>query len=228
MEVLKELFAFLTDANRHFSAKAGIFILIILTTILVNNVFGFTYYYNINNKIEKTSAINKLLQDSTTSKDNRAVLVRMRDDILNRQTAVESAVQLVSNTYKRLNYNSHKEQSSAKGKEELVVKIPERNNTWFLISSSGIYAAALITIIPLILFYGFQTPEPVNFFTGAVISGAVLYSLAAFNYYTFGLIPIIRNNWSWNYALNFLLQVAFLFIMGLIIVRSKRYQNLNS
>lgn len=228
MEILKELFSFLTDANRHFSTKAGIFVFIIFGTILVNNIFGFTYYYNLNNKIEKATAINKLLQDSINSKDNRIVLMKMRDDVLNRQTVIESTIQTVSNTYKKLNYNLHENASSTDLKKNPSIDTPDRNNFLFVISSSGIYVLLLILIVPLVIIFGFRTTETLNFFTGAIISSAVLYSLAALNYYVFGLIPLIRNNWGWNYILNAVLQIAFLAVVGFLIVRSKKYQNLNS
>jgi len=223
MEILKDLFAFLTDTNKHFSTRAAIFFALFIGLLLADNLFGFTYYYNISNKIEKAASINKLIGDSSISLNNKMLLISMRNEVLSRETVIETVERKASFMYNKLKANaSNDKENSLPNQQPERRNMPARSGFWFVISSSGIYIIFTLITIPFILVSSVRTSDYFNFLLGSIAALGAFYGMAAFNYYVFGLIPLIGGNWVWNYLINFILQVTILGLIGVLLSRSKR------
>jgi hypothetical protein len=207
-DILKQFIFFLTDTNKHFSTKAGIIVAVILGVLLANNLFGFTYYYNIHNKSEKIKEINELLKDSTITGVEKSTLINIRSEVLYRQTIVEIAAEKIADAYSYLKTKTFHKKQPQQNTEKPGRLMAARNNFWFLMSTSGLYIIVLLIAVPAILLASFQSGQAFNALIGAILIIAIFYSISAFFYYAFGLIPRIAENWAWNYVLNFVLQIT--------------------
>ena len=197
MDIFVKIFEFITSKQTHLSAKATIFLLLIISLWLINNIFGFSYYYNINKKISILKEISILHQDTTFQESTIKSLDSLETSVLERKNMI--------NYFSDLSKNDSLSNSTIKKNTTPNNANPIRNNFWFLISSSTIYLIAIIAM-PFVIFSNDD-----NFLSkiGTTIISIAMLSLAAwFNYWLFGFIekPIL-NNWNWNYFLNFVFQI---------------------
>ncbi len=219
MEILKDILNLFIDAERRFSTKAAIFIAILIGGMLANNIFGFTYYYNISNKLEKISAINLILKDSTITANNKLELTRIREEVLERVTIPEAIADRVSNAYaqlKKTNLNAHEDKAAS---TQSIAIVSPRSSTWFLLSTSGLYIILVIVLLPVGLIAVMQTKEALNGILGLFVVAFVMYGIGAFNYYVLNLLPQFGNSWAWNYALNAVIQISLLALLSLTYIR---------
>lgn len=223
MELLKEIFSFLTDKDKHFSTKAGIALLAMIGVYFINDITGFNYYYNMNNRIEKINSINQILKDSLITGNEKTQLITMRSEILNHKNTINSSLDNIGDAYNALklkissNQKNNVKHSESVGSSHSTIKRPERNDFAFLITSSGIYLFIIFIIFPVGVFTALKSGKLFDTAVGMAALSIMLAIPASISYYMFGLIPIIGNNWGWNYALNCLLQMGLLTILGVSI-----------
>lgn len=80
---------YLTNDSIRFLKKV---LFVILTTIglfVIDNVFGFSYYYNVSSKTEQVKELNKLITDHTLSTYEVQMLKRIRTEVLSRHSFLE-------------------------------------------------------------------------------------------------------------------------------------------
>lgn len=97
MEIFSPVFNYITDNSRKLSHKAITVSIFIITVILVDNLFGVTYYYNLNKKIETIKNLNSLVADSTTTKDEKVKFLKIKVDLINHSSIKEKITEFISN-----------------------------------------------------------------------------------------------------------------------------------
>ena len=178
---------------------------------------GFTYYYNINNKIEKVSALNKLVNDSTASTEDKTKLIEIRKEVLNRKSIPE---EIGDHVYSFVTTSLR----SQKGTQPTAVANNSKNELLFLISTSGLYVASIMFLIPfgLINLASTKLRDRFNFFMGLAGVVLLLCIITLFGNFLLGFIPQIGHGWGWNYGLNALIQFSvFSFFIGAFIKLAK-------
>ena len=128
MDLFVKVFEFITSNKTRLSAKATIFLLLIISLWLINNVFGFSYYYNVNKKISILKEISILHQDTLFQKSTIKSLDTLEAEVLERKNII--------NHFSDLSKKDSLINSTIKKNTTPNNANPIRNKFWFLISSS--------------------------------------------------------------------------------------------
>jgi hypothetical protein len=225
IDFLKELLSFFVDNKRHYSAKVATFFVIICCVYLANDITGFNYYYNLNHRIEGITSINEILKDSTVVGKDKEQLIALRGEILSHKNTIDGFADKIKNSYRSLKYRgvlTHSADNKVIINESVAIKYASRNDFAFLITSSGLYVFLMILIIPIGVYALLKADNLSNTLIGIIAVEVMIGIPVVLSYYIFGLIPLIKNNWTWNYVLNFVLQIIFLSIISIAITTASK------
>lgn len=200
MTFYERIFDFITDSSKRLSARATIIIFTILIVIIIDNITGFSYYYNKQRQLNQLSTVLSLLKDTTLTPETRSKLLIMEKQCLDRKSIVEHSISFISKNAVSISNKS------------INPNIPPRNEFWFIASSSGIYLLITLFVVPVLLVSNKKT----SFFKmlAVLIVFIIVMSMTSiFNYWLFDkIIPYyLFGNWLWNYVLNFIIQIALFF-----------------
>jgi hypothetical protein len=207
MSFFDNILNFITDSEKRLSARATVFIIAICTLLIVDNLIGFSYYYNKQRQLEQLKSITELLADTTLTNDTRAKLVTLQTQTFDRKNIIDYSSSFLKNISSTDNKQS---QNTTKTDAKII-----RNNIWFLITSSGLYILVTIFVVPVLLLTDRKTPF-LKLLASMIIFILVMFFTSWFNYWLFDkLIPDkLFGSWTWNYIVNFVLQIGL--ILGLL------------
>lgn len=206
MSFFENILNFITDSEKRLSARATVFIITIFTLLVVDNLIGFSYYYNKQRQLEQLKSITELLSDTTLNTETRARLITLRNQTFDRKNLIDYSLSFLKNI---ASIDNKQSQSITKNDTKII-----RNNIWFLISSSGLYILVTIFVVPVLLLTDRRTPF-LKLLASMIIFIFIMFFTAWFNYWLFDkLIPDkVFGSWTWNYLINFSLQIGL--IIGL-------------
>lgn len=206
MNFFEHILNFITDRSKRLSTRATVSILTIVCILLVDNIFGFSFYYNKQRQLSQLQSVSLLLKDSTLSNETHSKLVLLEKQALNRKSIIDHSLSFLHNMSWT---SSRQDQNLTDGNVKTL-----RNNFWFLISSSGLYILATIFIVPVILLTDKKTPF-LKLFASMVLFIVVMIFTSWFNYWLFDKVIPNRlfGSWIWNYIVNFAVQIGL--ILGL-------------
>jgi len=207
MSFYDNLLSFVTDRSKRLSARATVIIITLFCVLLLDNIFGVSFYYNKQRQLDQLKSITQLLKDTTLTADTRTKLIALEQQTLDRKTIIDYS----SSFLKNISYTSSKQSLNITNNRAN----PIRNDFWFLISSSGLYILVTIILVPVILFADKKTPI-FRLIATLLIFIIVMSFTAFFNYWFFDkIIPDhLFGSWTWNYIVNFLFQIGL--ILGLL------------
>jgi hypothetical protein len=84
------------------------------------------------------------------------------------------------------------------------------NNLWFFLSTSGIYIACALALVPVVVisYIKKQYTSLLRLISGALVVMFACFLVALASYHILRKVPDLGNNWVWNYLLNFLSQIV--------------------
>lgn len=199
MEIINsigKLIDYFTNQNYKLAEKFVVTFSILLILLLINNLTGFTYYYSVGKKIELIKELDESIYNNKSDSITMNFALDLKKEIIDEKNLSDRFSNFISN----INLSKY-------GK-----KI-QKNKLLFNLSSSGLWYLLIIIIIPLSFLNGLNTPfnEKV---IGAIIMGLLLSFFAWIYYIVFSLIPIINNNWTYNYIINLLLQISSFYLFS--------------
>lgn len=203
MDFIDKILNFITDRNRRLSSKAAIGILALMSVVVLDNVTGFSYYYNKNRQLEQLETIKILLSDSTLTVETRQKLVVLESHVLDRKSIIDYSLSF----FKNISLTSSKQSQDTINNNPKII----RNNIWFLLSTSGIYILTTIFVVPVFLITDRKTPFW-KLFASMLIFTIVMFVTSWFFYWLFDNILPDRlfGSWTWNYIVNFILQIGLI------------------
>lgn len=199
MSWYENIFEFITDRSKRLSARATIIVLTICCLIFIDNIIGFSYYYNRQRQLDQLQSISVLMKDSTLSRMTHENLIKLEQQTFERQNIIE----LSSKFFKNI-FSSSTKREIVENKEKFT-----RNNFWFLISTSGLYIIVTIFVVPVLLITDKKTPF-LKLIATLLIFMVVMFFSSWFNFWLLDkLIPNkLFGSWIWNYILNFIIQIG--------------------
>lgn len=203
MNFFEHILNFITDKSKRISARATIIIIALACILLVDNIFGFSFYYKQQRQLDQLKTVTALLKDTTLTRETRATLLSIEKHTFERKTIID----YFSSFLKNISFKS-----SRQSQNNININAnPIRNNFWFLFSASGIYIIVTILVVPVLLFADKKTPF-LKLIATLLLFVFVMTFTAWFNYWLFDkLIPdYLFGSWTWNYIANFLLQVGLM------------------
>lgn len=213
---LDHITEFLFDENRRLSSKAALVVFVVIAVIFIDNILGFSYYYNIEKKVEQVQKLNSLIKDPTTDSTTKSFAIVLRSEILERENMINHVVLF----FRNMKWSQSKDIQTNKNKTtQAIINTVEKNSFWFHLSAGGLYYLLSLLMIPIMVFTDKNTSLPQRIATG-ILAGAVFFSLGWLFYWLCTFIPQISSvTWFWNYTINFILQ---LFILGLLIISGSK------
>lgn len=204
---------FLFNENKRLSIKAAVVVISIIAIFLIDNILGFSYYYNTEKKIEQIQKLNTIIKDSSSDNTTKLFSIKLRSDLINRENIIyKSRLFLRNITWA----NSEIQQNNilptiANTKNPLT-----QNTFWFNLTSGGLYYLFAIIMIPIMVFTDKDTSLIQRFSTGILVS-ALFWGLGWLLYWACNFIPQISSTtWGWNYTINIFVQVMSLIILVVI------------
>lgn len=192
------IFQTITDRSIKLSQRVSYLLLIIVVLFFIDNTLSFSYYYNVNQKINNLNEINKLLEKINFSTDETNELKKLRTQILQHVTVKDR----VYNCLTDFNFESDTENKNEPNNSK-------RNNLIHFITSS----LGIILFLLLIFINAFKDAINKKETWLITITGS-LFLIALSSVFMFGLskvfsfIPLIRDTPTLNYVLNGILSVA--------------------
>ena len=201
MNFLENILNFITDSNKRLSAKTAIVILTLLSVIVIDNVTGFSYYYNNQRKLDQLESIKNLLKDTTLTTETKQKLTVIQSKVFERKNIFDYSLSFFRNISLTSSKNN---QTTIKSKGSII-----RNDIWFLMSTSGFYILVTILVVPILLFTDKKTPFW-KLLASMIMFVIVMFFSSWFMYWLLDkIIPDeLFGSWTWNYIINFIIQVG--------------------
>lgn len=89
MDFLNGIINYLTASPTRFIKKVFFVIMVLITIGLIDRTFNFSYYNNLDHKLEKFQKINTILNQSHLTTNERMHLERLKTEVLNRKNLFE-------------------------------------------------------------------------------------------------------------------------------------------
>jgi hypothetical protein len=188
-----------------------LFLCILLGLLYFNNILGFTYYLEKGNRFSRLKEASEVLQDTTLSKDERAVVMKMRNDILMRENITQKATSWMATFYssiKRPNADSTSVSSSITS----YLKKHNKSGVWLYLTG-GILFWLVFGYAVYDFFWGSEI-RSVTVIIQDTLSLIFMLILGYLSVKLLGSFPIIYRVPASNYALNLILNG---FLMALIL-----------
>jgi hypothetical protein len=215
MSYINDITQFIFDGNRKLSTKATVVVFVIIGILAIDNILGFSYSYNTNNKIEQVQKLNSIINNPHTDIVTEGFAKRLRDDVINREDFITQSFSFVRN------YEWISEENTQSN--DVV-----RSDFWFHVSAGGWYYLVSILVVPLGLIIMFSNLNKLSFvFFFQRLGGALLICIIFWGsgFLFSGLCALIpqisHSTWLWNYLLNGAIQMLPILIVARMLESKK-------
>ena len=221
MEFLNSIFNFFTDKTKKFTHKTLLVFASIFGLIFIDNILGFTFFYNNEKKLEQIELTNKILTDSTLNNNEKQKLIKLRTNLIEHTNIKEISWSYLSKIEFK-NDEKLTKTSSKKVEEKIKTQnqIQERNYFWHFVSS-GWFFLIIMVLLPIVGITNSKDSATVNFITTIVVIPIFLGISWVFAK-IFSFIPIIYSNPINNYLLNGFLCLGIVLISGFLINKNEK------
>lgn len=96
MDFIKEIFKFFTDRTYSSGSKLLLIFAIVLSLVIIDNILGFSFFYNNEKSIEQLKTIQQLKKEYKGNNELITSLEIKEDQILNRKNIIETFAELFS------------------------------------------------------------------------------------------------------------------------------------
>lgn len=205
MTFYENIFGFITDRSKRLSTRATAVIITIFCLVLVDNIIGFSHYYNKQRQLDQLKSISVLLNDPLLSQETKNELIELEKQTFKRKNIFDYSISFIKDISLTKNASTKTEKSTRS----------ERNDIWFLFSASGLYILVIIFVVPVLLLTDKKTPF-LKLLASMIMFIIVMFFTCWFNYWLFDkIIPDkVFGSWTWNYVINFVLQIGL--VIGLL------------
>lgn len=208
MNFIDSIVGFLTDTQRKLSHRLVFAIACMVTLFVIDDIFGFSYFYTTNHKIEQVAMIDKIIKDSLLDQTARQYLTKLKSQTIQREGIIRKSLAFISfpnilstrvDTVYVTIHEDKKIYLTSKKSEE-----PEKNKYWHYISAN-IYWLLFILIIPFAVFSSYKQKSFGSTLLGSIVVIILILIVMQFWSWLFNLIPLINDKPLWNYLVNLLI-----------------------
>lgn len=192
----------LFDGSKGLSQRGFIILMIIITVVVADNIFGFTLYYNVDRKLSLVEKLNTVVRDSSLTASDKAQLAEMRTTLITRKSLMDRAWNFV----KERTLFSVNQASASDGR-----KINPELHWWIHFFTAGSVSIVMMCLYP---FGVIDKKSPWASIVGALIVGELLFYLAALlEAKLLALIPIVWGEPIINYGLNIFINFGTVYLI---------------
>jgi hypothetical protein len=96
MDFFAPIFNFIIDSSKKLSYRAATVLLSFSILLLLDNIFGFSYYHNLDKKVELVNNINRALKDTSNSISDKRILIGLKEEIINHSSIKDNIYSFLS------------------------------------------------------------------------------------------------------------------------------------
>lgn len=206
MDFFAPLFNFLTDNTKKLSSRAITVMVVIAIVISIDNISGFTYYYNLEKKLTIVTQLDASIKDSSISKEEKLEFGKLRLEVMKHKSLKDKLWDFLKNPNITWNSLTQDKESDFLYYLNILTASPMQIS----IMITGI----IITIPQVITRKPRKVLEQSKFEIFLRLLGIefLLYLLAIVEAKVLLSIPIIFNHIYYNYILNLLINFVALMI----------------
>lgn len=217
MNIIKDIVNFLTNKAFSIPVKILTVIFIVLTLILINDFFGFSFYYSNSQKINQLKTIAELKKNYSNDLNLLSKLENIEDKIFERQNLLSNFLRLTKNETKSQSLNSFNLQDK------------QYSQPWLTISASFFFLIIFIVIFLTFLIAPFTEKK----FNWSVQIGLLIFLLVDIGLiwtfqFLFSFIPIFFNTPWINYSLYIFIWIIAMVLIGKIATKQKKQSSQSS
>jgi hypothetical protein len=212
-DILKLCLGFLIDTSKKLAHKIVMVLAVVVLAYLLNNIFGFTYYFNTSRRIEQFKNISELLKDSTLTSEERQYLKNEKKYLIERKNVIQQTIIFFKS---RPSVDTIKRTTIDKNNKVVIARKLDPSITYF---TACLFFIFLMGGIPYLLFADMAREKNFEYAGGAILSSIIMGLL--FYWLSRELLNwILKHNAVFfnqpvlNYTV--FLVVNILFILGLI------------
>ena len=140
--MLKDFYDILKSILTYFKSKTSrlvVFFGIVLLIIAIDNIFSFSFYRNINNKISTIKEINICINDTSLSNLERQELITLRQKVFKRTTIIDNIYLSSSSFFTSLNIKATQQNITAKSILLMLFDFLIKSLFWILLFIFSFY-----------------------------------------------------------------------------------------
>jgi len=200
--MINEFVKFFTNSTHSYSSRLIGFIIVLSLLFFIDNMLGFSYYYNINQKINQIERIENIKKHINEDSELLKNLKSIERDVIRRENVLSKFTNLFT-------------KESLNGQNNNIY----RSRILHTISSSFLFILLLI-LVPFFLFYQEKRINS-NFVLATIFSTITFAFLIWLFQHLLGFIPVIWGNPIYNYILNAIVNVIVFAILYVYVVKGK-------
>lgn len=214
--MFEAIIEFLVNKQIKFTHKSITIILIIIGVLMVDNIIGFSHYYNSEAKLTQFELISNLKKDTNLSIESKQSINEIEESISQRKSIKDKIYLFVSSIKLTKDTNTNK----ANVYEDTV----PRNNLLLFVLSSWLLIIMTFLVLPIALIAAPKSQDyKTRDFFYSIITGLILFGIFAFStYFLVGLIPMIGDSWIINYIIAFIFQPTIIGIICIIYYKLRK------
>ncbi|MDF2478258.1 MAG: hypothetical protein K0S24_3741 [Sphingobacterium sp.] len=230
--IFTNIFEFVVNKTHNVYHKALFFLSAIIILVVLDNTLNFTSSYNNIRRYEQMQAINSIISDTTLSNSDRKILKQNRSNILIHKTWKDKTYQF----FNSIDFNFSKQNNEVTPSNNVPIGDPthpevkpaekekianDQRNYWVHFVTSSWTIVLCMIFLPFIPFFA-KKADIKGAILGIPIFELFFYILAWSFAKVLSFIPIILNNVNYNYALNFAIHTAIIFVLGYITNKNQK------
>jgi hypothetical protein len=222
MDWLKGIIDYILDGGKRLSYKLAIIITILALVILLDNIFGFSFHYNNDRKIDEIEHLNAIIEDASVDSVTKAYCIQMRKDIIQQKSVI---TQLLLSLRNNNPTSSKSAQNSNTTKISPTTDSAIKNNFLYTISASGFYFLSAVLIVPLLLFLDKGKLPFIQRLALGILTALSISIMGTFVYWIDTHIPqISKSTWTWNYIVNAIIQIVIITFFVTFTIKANKKQ----
>ncbi len=209
MDYIQSAFTFLTDKTNKFISKLFLVFSVLTILIIVDNIFGYTYYSNIEKKLTQIDKINNIVKDTNLDLQTKNNLILLRKEIIEKKNIQD----FLSLSIKNISFNNFKNKITNNPINDKPIK---RNFYLQYISTAWLELIFLFIItvsVPQMMQRNKDDEKANNAIFLKYIGSLIgLLSIGLLHTILYSLIPVPFDLPIFSYVLNFLLTLFIIII----------------
>jgi len=206
MEFFAPVFSFIVDKSNKKFQKAFLIIVIISILLFLDNVFGFTYYYNLSSKVDILSKIHSILKDNVLDLATKSKLKILTDQIIEHKSLKDKIWDLIY-------YND-----KPKGFQYVLYQYLSSSAFLIIVMIAGIFVTYKELNDPL----KYILRKPTSIIKTYFLVELFLFTISIVISWLFSLIPLIAGNVNYNYLANICLNGFIILLIDIFYLRVKK------
>lgn len=219
MNFLTAIVRFITNSKIKLSHKAALTVCVLLTIVIVDNVFGISFHFRTKWKLENLRTANDIITNPASDSNTVKYAIQLREKIINRRTIIDYFFS------RKASLNSKKASTNNAPATPNKIESPIRIDFWYYLSSLGLFVIGAVLIFFSIILDRSIKSSFIQKLGSAILTSGIIIFLGYISHWLTS-----RIDWSYDkphlmYFVNALTQVAFMGICLFVMLKTPTWED---